>query len=202
LLGHACSRAVRQLQRVSGDTPWIRPWRLALGYPCLETVPGKRLQLAGVARSQLHDGPWRRHREAGAEVPRGHVANLTTLRRRRASLEAGGVTVPEDVSGREVRGVLAQSDARVDARCGELARVVRPRAVDRGRWRQEVVLLRLARVVGAGLLVLSALLIIVGIMTLPSGGLMFALPYVFLMPGALFGVVGWVLLRLGREAKD
>jgi len=63
-------------------------------------------------------------------------------------------------------------------------------------------LLRLARVVGAGLLVLSALLIIVGIMTLPSGGLMFALPYVFLMPGALFGVVGWVLLRLGREAKD
>jgi hypothetical protein len=60
---------------------------------------------------------------------------------------------------------------------------------------------KVVRVLGGGLLVLSALLILAGIMTLPSGGLMFALPYVFLMPGALFGVVGWVLLRLGRDAK-
>jgi hypothetical protein len=59
---------------------------------------------------------------------------------------------------------------------------------------------KVVRVLGGGLLVLSALLILAGIMTLPSGGLMFALPYVFLMPGALFGVVGWVLLRLGRDA--
>jgi len=61
---------------------------------------------------------------------------------------------------------------------------------------------KVARVLGGGLLVLSALLIVVGVMTLPSGGLMFALPYVFLMPGALFGIVGWVLLRLGREVKE
>jgi uncharacterized membrane protein len=60
---------------------------------------------------------------------------------------------------------------------------------------------KVVRVLGGGLLVLSALLILAGIMTLPSGGLMFALPYVFLMPGALFGVVGWVLLRLGKDAK-
>jgi len=61
---------------------------------------------------------------------------------------------------------------------------------------------KVARVLGGGLLVLSALLIVVGVMTLPSGGLMFALPYVFLMPGALFGIVGWVLLRLGRAVKE
>ena len=60
---------------------------------------------------------------------------------------------------------------------------------------------KVVRVLGGGLLVLSALLILAGIMTLPSGGLMFALPYVFLMPGALFGIVGWLLLRLGKDAK-
>lgn len=48
--------------------------------------------------------------------------------------------------------------------------------------------------------VLAALLVLVGLTTLPSGGLMFALPYVFLMPGLLFGVVGWALLRFGRRS--
>jgi len=57
---------------------------------------------------------------------------------------------------------------------------------------------KVARVFGWALVVLSALLIVLGITTLPSGGLMFALPYVFLIPGVLLGVAGWVLLRLGR----
>lgn len=61
---------------------------------------------------------------------------------------------------------------------------------------------KVARVLGGGLLVLAALLSLVGITTLPSGGLMFALPYVFFMPAAVFGVVGWLLLRWGRRARD
>jgi len=31
---------------------------------------------------------------------------------------------------------------------------------------------------------------------------MFALPFVFLMPGALFGIVGAILLWLGREPRS
>jgi len=31
---------------------------------------------------------------------------------------------------------------------------------------------------------------------------MFALPFVFLMPGALFGIVGAILLWLGRESRS
>jgi hypothetical protein len=55
---------------------------------------------------------------------------------------------------------------------------------------------------GGGLLVLSALLILAGIMTLPSGGLMFALPYVFFIPGVLLGLTGWALRRIGRERGE
>jgi hypothetical protein len=51
-------------------------------------------------------------------------------------------------------------------------------------------------------MVLAALLVLLGLTTLPSGGLMFALPYVFLIPGVLFGVVGWALLRFGRRPTD
>ena len=61
---------------------------------------------------------------------------------------------------------------------------------------------KVARVLGGGLLVLSALLILAGIMTLPSGGLMFALPYVFFIPGVLLGLTGWALRRIGRERGE
>lgn len=57
----------------------------------------------------------------------------------------------------------------------------------------------LARVLGWILIALGGLLTLVGLMTLPPGGLMFALPFVFLMPGALFLVIGALLVRLGRE---
>jgi hypothetical protein len=40
-----------------------------------------------------------------------------------------------------------------------------------------------ARGLGRLCVVLAVLLVLVGLTTLPSGGLMFALPYVFLIPG-------------------
>ncbi|MDP1890891.1 MAG: hypothetical protein Q8K55_08345 [Gemmatimonadaceae bacterium] len=52
---------------------------------------------------------------------------------------------------------------------------------------------------GRILLVLAALLVVLGIVSWPPGGLMFALPYVFLMPGVVLAVVGGVLLWLGRR---
>jgi hypothetical protein len=59
---------------------------------------------------------------------------------------------------------------------------------------------RAARTVGWVLLLLAGLLGVAGLLTWPPGGLMFALPFVFLMPGAVFGLVGGVLLWLGRES--
>jgi hypothetical protein len=56
----------------------------------------------------------------------------------------------------------------------------------------------LARVLGWIAVVLAALLTIAGIAVWPPGGLMFALPFVFLMPAAVLWVVGLLLLRLGR----
>jgi len=49
---------------------------------------------------------------------------------------------------------------------------------------------------------LAVLLVAAGLSALPSGGLMFALPYVFPLPGALLAVVGWLLLKLGRSPPD
>ncbi len=48
--------------------------------------------------------------------------------------------------------------------------------------------------VGWILCVASAALILLGIAAWPPGGLMFASPFVFLIPGAVFGVVGGVLV--------
>jgi hypothetical protein len=61
---------------------------------------------------------------------------------------------------------------------------------------------KLARVVGGFCVVLAAVLVLIGLTTLPSGGLMFALPYVFFMPAVVFGVVGWLLWRWGRPTPD
>lgn len=52
----------------------------------------------------------------------------------------------------------------------------------------------LARVLGWLMLGLGLLLCLFGILALPDGGLMFALPYVFLLPGIAFaGMAGLVL---------
>jgi hypothetical protein len=44
----------------------------------------------------------------------------------------------------------------------------------------------------------GCLLVIIGVLTWPPGGLMFALPFVFLMPSGLL-LIGIPLLVLGRE---
>jgi hypothetical protein len=62
--------------------------------------------------------------------------------------------------------------------------------------------LRLAIVLGWILLVFAGGLILLAIASWPPGGLMFALPFVFLMPGLLFAFVGGVLVWWGgRSAR-
>lgn len=58
---------------------------------------------------------------------------------------------------------------------------------------------RVARGFGWVAAVLAGMLVMFGVMTWPPGGLMFALPFVFLMPGALLGLVATALFWLGRE---
>lgn len=61
---------------------------------------------------------------------------------------------------------------------------------------------KLARISGGLCVALAVVLALIGLTTLPSGGLMFALPYVFFVPAAVLGVVGWLLLRWGRSTPD
>jgi hypothetical protein len=55
------------------------------------------------------------------------------------------------------------------------------------------------RILGGALLALGVPLCLIGLSTLPDGGLMFALPYVFLMPGLLLCAVGGLVLFLTRN---
>jgi hypothetical protein len=55
------------------------------------------------------------------------------------------------------------------------------------------------RILAGVLLALGVLLCLIGLSTLPDGGLMFALPYVFLMPGLLLCAVGGLILFLTRN---
>ena len=84
---------------VSWDTPGALPCELAFGF-----LP--------------HDGPWKRHRKADAEPPRGLVVSLATLRSRQASLAARCVTVVGSVNGR--RGLNRRADrSRTSRRCAD-----------------------------------------------------------------------------------
>ncbi len=58
------------------------------------------------------------------------------------------------------------------------------------------------RVIAAICLAFSGLLGILGLLTLDPGGLMFALPYFFLIPAALFLFIGIVLFILTRKPKE
>jgi lipopolysaccharide export LptBFGC system permease protein LptF len=58
---------------------------------------------------------------------------------------------------------------------------------------------RFLRIVGSGCLALAVVLLLIGITTLPSGGLMFALPYVFFIPGAILLAAGLLMRRAGRD---
>ncbi|MGE5946391.1 MAG: hypothetical protein ACM35F_06820 [Betaproteobacteria bacterium] len=57
---------------------------------------------------------------------------------------------------------------------------------------------KIAGALGWVAVVIAALLTFAGIAVWPPGGLMFALPFVFLMPAALLWVVGLLLLRVSR----
>jgi hypothetical protein len=54
-------------------------------------------------------------------------------------------------------------------------------------------------VLGWVTLVAAALLILLGLSAWPPGGPMFALPFVFLLPGAVLAVAGGILIFLGRQ---
>lgn len=55
------------------------------------------------------------------------------------------------------------------------------------------------RALGWFLLLAGGFLCLMGLMTLPDGGLMFALPYVFLIPGLCMVFFGYLLLRIRRR---
>jgi len=54
--------------------------------------------------------------------------------------------------------------------------------------------------IGWLLLTVGGALILLGIASWPPGGLMFALPYIFLIPGVPLAVAGGLLVLLGRRA--
>jgi hypothetical protein len=56
-----------------------------------------------------------------------------------------------------------------------------------------------ATVIGWVFLVIATALVFLGIGGWPPGGLMFDLPFVFLIPGILLAVIGAALVWLGRH---
>ncbi|MBN1895842.1 hypothetical protein JW906_15245 [bacterium] len=60
---------------------------------------------------------------------------------------------------------------------------------------------RIARVSGRIALFTGLVLILMGVLAWPPGGLMFALPFVFLIPGILLAAAGGLLLRAGRRRQ-
>ena len=55
------------------------------------------------------------------------------------------------------------------------------------------------RALGWFLLLAGGIMCVMGLMTLPEGGLMFALPYVFLIPGLCMVFFGFLLLQIRRR---
>ncbi len=60
------------------------------------------------------------------------------------------------------------------------------------------------RVLGWIFLSMGVVLVVVGLLCLPAGGLMFALPYVFFLPGTAALALGALLILLtrNRQAKS
>ena len=50
-------------------------------------------------------------------------------------------------------------------------------------------------------MILGLLLDLLGVLALPDGGLMFALPYFFLIPGIAFTLIGGLMIFLARFFK-
>ena len=61
----------------------------------------------------------------------------------------------------------------------------------------------LGKIVAWIMLMIATGLILLGIQSWPPGGLMFALPFVFIIPGAFLGLVGGTLLwGLNRSSRS
>lgn len=60
----------------------------------------------------------------------------------------------------------------------------------------------IVRILGWLCVVAGSLLIFLGILSWPPGGLMFALPYFFLIPGCLLFTLGMLLLLCTRSKKN
>ena len=61
---------------------------------------------------------------------------------------------------------------------------------------------KLFRVIGWLSASIGGLLGLLGLLAFPDTGLMFALPYFFLLPGLVLAVSGVLLLRATRRVKD
>jgi hypothetical protein len=57
------------------------------------------------------------------------------------------------------------------------------------------------RVAGWILVIVAIPLVFAGIVSLPPGGLMFALPFFFLVPGIVLGVIGTILILVTRRRR-
>ena len=61
---------------------------------------------------------------------------------------------------------------------------------------------RFGRITAILCLILACLLGFFGVMALPSGGLMFALPFIFFLPAVIFALIGLLLLVITRKTHD
>ena len=61
---------------------------------------------------------------------------------------------------------------------------------------------RFACVSGWMLLVVAGALILLGALSWPPGGLMFALPFIFFLPGAVFLILGGLLVWYGSRKPE
>jgi hypothetical protein len=57
------------------------------------------------------------------------------------------------------------------------------------------------RLLGSVFLILGLPLCLLGVLALPDGGLMFALPYFFLIPGIALTAIGGLMILLARSFK-
>jgi len=64
---------------------------------------------------------------------------------------------------------------------------------------ERIAMRMLVVIVGWILTALGGLLVLAGLLSLPDGGLMFALPYVFLLPGLVFVGLGALALRFRQQ---
>jgi hypothetical protein len=61
---------------------------------------------------------------------------------------------------------------------------------------------RTGRIIAVGCLIIASLLGVLTLVTWDPGGLFFGLPFIFLVPGAFFLLVGLVLLLVTRRPKS